>query len=220
MPRRNRFSTGGYVFHVLNRAVGRQTIFANDADYVAFERVLSEAAIQVPMRILSYCILPNHWHLLLWPRGDDDLSDFMHWLTTTHTQRYHSAHESKGTGSIYQGRFKSFPVETDDHFYQVCRYVERNALRANLVSRAEFWRWSSLWQRTNDRADVPLSSWPLPLPSLWTEHVNSIETEAELRAIRNSVARGTPFGNREWELQTAVALGLVKTLRSPGRPRA
>jgi putative transposase len=220
MPRRNRFSTGGYVFHILNRAVGRQTIFASDGDYSAFERVLREAAQQVPMRLLSYCILPNHWHLVLWPRGDDDLSSYMHWLTTTHTQRYHKAHETTGTGPIYQGRFKSFPVETDDHFYQLSRYVERNALRANLVSRAELWRWSSLWQVRNERVDVPLDSWPIPRPTHWIDYVNSVETEAELQSLRNCSTRGTPFGNREWELKTAVALGLVKTLRSPGRPRA
>src|SRR5689334_12252592 len=107
MPRRNRFSTGGYVFHVLNRAVGRQTIFANDADYVAFECVMREAAKQVPMRLLSYSIMPNHWHLVLWPVSDNDLSNYMHWLTATHTQRWHLAHGTTGTGPIYQGRFKS-----------------------------------------------------------------------------------------------------------------
>ena len=116
------------------------------------------------MRILAYTIMPNHWHLVLWPEGDDDLSNFMHWLTLAHTQRWHKAHGSVGTGPIYQGRFKSFPVETDDHFWSVCRYVERNPLRANLVSLAQNWRWSSLWQWQNSQCDVSVSAWPLPCP--------------------------------------------------------
>lgn len=219
MPRRNRFSTGGYVFHVLNRAVGRQTIFVNDADYTAFESVMREANKQVSMRLLSYCIMPNHWHLVLWPVGDDDLSNYMHWLTATHTQRWHLAHQTTGTGPIYQGRFKSFPVETDDHFYQVCRYVERNALRAKLVAGAELWRWSSLWQLKSERCDVPLAAWPLPRPTHWIDYINSVQTEAELASLRKAVNRGTAFGNREWELRTSATLGLESTLRPRGRPR-
>jgi putative transposase len=144
MPRRPRFSTGGYVFHVLNRAVGRQAIFRTEGDYAALLHVLEEARQQVSMRLLGFCVMPNHWHLVLWPAGDDDLSDYMHWLTVTHTQRWHAFHKTAGTGPIYQGRFKSFPVEQDEHYLAMIRYVERNALRANLATRAEMWRWSSL----------------------------------------------------------------------------
>ena len=135
MPRRTRFSTGGYVFHVLNRAAGRQTIFSQESDFFAFEQTLQQALRQVPTRLLCYCLMPSHWHLVLWPREDGELSAYLHWLTVTHTQRWHAFHGTTGTGPLYQGRFKSFPVETDDHFFTVCRYVERNALRANLVGR-------------------------------------------------------------------------------------
>jgi hypothetical protein len=88
------------------------------------------------MRLLAYCLMPNHFHLLVWPRADGDLSQFLRWLTVTHTQRWHAHHRTAGTGHLYQGRFKSFPVQSDEHFLTVCRYVERNALRANLVGRA------------------------------------------------------------------------------------
>jgi putative transposase len=162
MPRRKRFSTGGYVFHVLNRAAHRQSIFQTDGDYDAFLNVLEEARQRVPMRLLSYCVMPNHWHLVLWPEGDEHLSDYMHWLSTTHSQRWHAFHKTVGNGPLYQGRFKSFPIEQDDHFYRVCRYAERNALRANLVTRAEHWKWSSLWQLVNDSYPVSLATWPLP----------------------------------------------------------
>ncbi|MCX7423960.1 MAG: transposase, partial [Planctomycetia bacterium] len=135
------------VFHVLNRANARATIFEKPEDYAAFERVLQEALDRVEMRVLAYCLMPNHWHLVLWPRLDGDLSKFMGWLTLTHTQRWHAHHRTVGTGHLYQGRYKSFPVQDDEHFLTVCRYVERNGLRANLAPRAEEWRWSSLWHR-------------------------------------------------------------------------
>ena len=219
MPRRPRHATGGYVFHVLNRAAARRTLFETEGDYFAFLKVLQEAQSRVEMRLLSYCIMPNHWHLVLWPRGDGDLSDYMKWLTTAHAQRWHKWHESSGTGALYQGRFKSFPVQGDTHFSQLCRYVERNALRANLVSRAEDWRWSSLWQRLQERADVQLSPWPVPPGSQWLEYVNQAETEAELASLRKSVTHGLPFGDSSWTKSTAAALGIEIPSRPTGRPR-
>jgi putative transposase len=219
MPRRRRFHSAGYVYHVLNRAAGRRRIFSTESDYAAFEKVIEEARGRTTMRLLAYCIMPNHWHLVLWPQHDDDLSNYMQWLTFTHTQRYHLAHESVGTGPIYQGRFKSFPVQENEHFYRVCRYVERNALRANLVRRAELWRWSSLWQTANEAGSVSLDAWPLPRPSAWMEIVNQVEREAELAALRESVERGAPFGDQAWIRRAAEELGLESTLRPRGRPR-
>lgn len=128
---------GGLVYHVLNRANGRLPIFEKNEDYEAFERVLAQAVQRVDIRLLAYCVMPNHWHLVLWPRVDGDLSRFVGWLTLTHTQRWHAHRHTTGSGHLYQGRFKSFPVQTDEHFLAVCRYVERNPLRAGLVSRAE-----------------------------------------------------------------------------------
>jgi putative transposase len=208
MPRRPRNATGGYVFHVLNRAVGRQTLFAHDDDYAAFQRVLQAAGQRVPLRLLCYCLMPNHWHLVVWPREDDELSEYMRWLTVTHSQRWHAAHGTSGTGPIYQGRFKSFPVEGDQHFYHVCRYVERNALRAGFVYRAEAWRWSSLWQLQQEACDVSLHAWPLPRNAEWLEYVNATETEAELAAIRSSLQGGRPYGTAEWAEQTAKRLSM------------
>ena len=147
MAGRLRVDVGDVVYHVLNRRVGRMTLFEKDEDYAAFEQVLSEAHPRSPMRLLAYCLMPNHWHLVLWPRHDGELSRYMQWLTTTHMRRWHAHHGTRGTGALYQGRYKSFPVQEDGHFLVVCRYVERNALRAGLVERAEQWAWSSLWRR-------------------------------------------------------------------------
>ena len=219
MPRRPRVATGGYVYHVLNRAVGRSTVFGKTADYAAFEKVLEQAGRRQGMRLLGFCVMPNHWHLVLWPREDGDLSDYMCWLTNTHTRRWHLAHGTAGTGPVYQGRFKSFSVEEDEHFFTVCRYVERNALRGNMVARAEQWRWCSLWHRANNPRSVTLAKWPLAPGERWLDYVNQVETEAELKALRRSAWCGAPFGGTIWQQATAKQLGLESTLRSPGRPK-
>jgi putative transposase len=219
MARRIRCSDAGYVYHVLNRAVGRTTLFRKPADYAAFEKVLRQAWERTGMRLLSYLIMPNHWHLVVWPQCDGDLSVYAQWLTVTHVRRWHAHHHTGGTGPIYQGRFKSFPIQEDDHFYTVCRYVERNALRANLIARAEDWRWSSLWHRCHNTQVPWLSAWPLPLPATWLQFVNKAETENELAALRSCVYRGAPYGNETWQKQTATALRLESAMRGPGRPR-
>jgi putative transposase len=218
MPRRLRSAPGGYVYHVLNRAVARDTLFAKPGDYAAFLKVLRQADDFQPMRLLAFCVMPNHWHLLLWPYADGDLSEYLRWLTVTHTQRWHAHHHSAGTGPLYQGRFKAFPVEEDDHLLTVWRYVERNALRANLVKRAEEWRWCSAYLRQQQKATW-LSVGPVPLPADWLEHVNAAQTEAELAAVRRSVARGAPYGDESWQQATAERLGLQSSLRPRGRPK-
>ncbi len=137
MPRNPRVAPPGFAYHVLNRAVGHARLFRSKKDYAAFERVLGEARERFATPLLAWCVMPNHWHLVLWPQKVGELSEFMRWLTVTHTQRWHASHRTSGTGPLYQGRFKSFPIEQDDHLLTVVRYVERNALRASLVTRAK-----------------------------------------------------------------------------------
>ena len=219
MPRRPRVATGNYVYHVLNRASRRDRIFETDQDYLSFLKVLEQARSKANCRLLSFCVMPNHWHLVLWPKGDDDLSEYMRWLTVTHTQRWHAFHGTSGTGPLYQGRFKSFPIQADDHFYTVCRYVERNALRANLVRKAENWRWGSLREHVNPMGIVTLDRWPIPAPKDWEKIVNEPQTEAELIAIQKAIKRGCPFGGDRWIRTTAKRLQLESTLRPIGRPK-
>jgi REP-associated tyrosine transposase len=222
MGRPLRVSPGGYAYHCLNRGNGRAAIFRKDADYEAFERILAETKEHVPgMRLISFCLMPNHWHLVLWPRRDGELSDYLHWLTLTHTQRWHAHYHNRGGGHLYQGRFKSFPIEADDHFLTVCRYVERNALRAGLVRRAEDWRFCSLWRRgqNDEQLKALLSAGPVPWPRQWRQRVNEPQTVAELEALRRCVQRGQPYGTAAWTERTAARLGLESTLQARGRPR-
>ena len=219
MARRPRQAPGGYVYHVLNRGVGRLTLFEKADDYEAFIRVLAEALDWVDVRLLGYCIMPNHWHLAVWPEKKGDLSEFMRWLTVTHTQRWHAQRHTQGTGSIYQGRFKSFPVEQDDHCLRLLRYIERNPLRARLVRKATNWRWSSLGRTHLSLPGLPLEVGPVARPADWPEYVQRAETETELAALRVSVQRGVPFGDERWQKKTAQRLGLESSLRPVGRPR-
>jgi putative transposase len=218
MPRPRRLTLGGYVYHVLNRAVRRSTLFLTPGDYAAFEQVLLEAREKFAIQVPSYCSMPNHWHLLVKPENDGELSQFMHWLTLTHSHRYSAFHRMAGTGPIYQGRFKSIPVALDRHYLWAHRYIERNPLRAGLVSRAEDWRWSSLWHRCRD-TDIRFDDPPMPLPVDWIRYVNLPQTPQELGVLRQRIAKGVPLGADAWVTSVASELGLPNEMRNPGRPR-
>lgn len=210
---------GGYVYHVLNRANGRLRIFRKDSDFLAFEQILSEGVERVAMRICGYCLMGNHWHLLLWPREDGDLSEFMRWVTLTHTQRYHASHGTVGIGHLYQGRYKSFPVQNNGHYLTVLRYIEANPVRAGLVKEVEEWLWSSWAVRRGFECAFELSDGPVELPSNWARLVREHIGQRERDGIERSLRRGAPYGDSHWTRTTAVKLELQSTLRPRGRPK-
>lgn len=217
MPRTARASVGGVCYHVLNRGNGRTKVFRKAGDYAAFLDLMAEANERLPLRILGYVLMPNHFHLVLWPRGDGDLSRWMQWLLTSHVRRYHRFYH--GSGHVWQGRFKAFPIEQDEHLLTVLRYVERNPLRGDLVARAEAWAWSSLAWRPSRKRPAMLADWPVPCPRNWVARVNAVETEGELAAMQRSIARGTPYGGEKWTARIVKRLGLESSLRPRGRPR-
>ena len=211
------------MYHVLNRANGGLPLFRKPEDYAAFERVVEESHAREPLRILAYCVMPNHWHWVVWPQpgADQQVSEFFRWLTVTHAQRWHAHYHTSGSGHLYQGRFKSFPVETDEHLYTVLRYVERNSVRANLVTSAQEWRWSSAWRFYQGEAGsgALLCEWPMTRPHDWLTRLNRGETKAELEALQRAVRRGQPFGSETWCERIIGQLGLESTIRPPGRPK-
>jgi len=230
MPRVGRKAPGGYIYHVLNRGNRRERLFHKPADYDAFLRMLIEVLSAVPgVRLLAFCLMPNHWHLVLLPAEDGELSSFMLRLTTMHARRLHAHRhtgDEGGGGHIYQGRFKSFPVQAGDelHLQTLIRYVEANALRARLVRRARDWRWGSLRLRLGLLAGLPddtkqlLSPMPIDLPRNWEATVDAGMPVDETVAIRTSIARGRPYGSDAWVQRTAARLELEFTLRRRGRP--
>lgn len=220
MPRRARNAPGGLVYHVLNRANGRLRLFKKPEDFLAFERVLAEAHAKEPIRILGWCLMSNHWHFVLWPEADGQLTAFMRKLTHTHAQRWKTAHNAVGHGHLYQGRFKSFPVQSDEHLLKVLRYVERNPLRAKIVPRVEQWRWGSYHVRLKGKHDLRplLAEGPVELPRDWPRRVHEPQTAAEEEAMREHIQRNRPLGDAAWTAATAKRLDLETSLRPRGRP--
>lgn len=215
------------MYHVLNRGNDRRRVFRRDGDYAAFVELLAAGKRRADVALLGFCVMPNHWHLLLRPDGDGDLAAYLSWVTNTHVKRYRAAHPGT-SGHLYQGRYKSFPVQDDPHLLTVLRYAESNPLRGErpLVPprRAQDWPWSSLsaWLTGScgpvAAADL-LDDWPVDRPADWLALVNAPQPEQEAAAVRAAVERGRPLGDERWVRRTAAALGLESTLRPRGRPR-
>jgi len=217
MPRTARAIVAGYCYHLINRGNNRAKIFHETADYAAFLSLVREASGRLNLAILAACLMPNHVHFVVQPERDSDMSKWAHWLFTTHVRHYHGKYGT--VGRVWQGRFKAFAIEQNDHLIAVLRYVERNALRAGLASTAESWLWGSLRWRLSDVPPVPLRSPPFALPADWLEYVNAPQTPAEVEAIRQSVNRQRPYGSRDWTERTAAMFGLTETSARIGRPR-
>lgn len=206
----------GYCYHAINRGNRRATIFHSPADYRAFLGIVAEAQQHRQVPILAACLMPNHFHFVLKPQSTTDMSRWFHWLLTTQVSRYHRAHDT--SGRLWQGRFKAFPIQEEPYLVAVMRYVERNALRAGLVRRAEDWRWGSLNWRMRHRTPAGFIDPPSGLPADWLERVNRPETEEELEALRTSVNRERPFGSDHWAGEAAQKMGLPRSVRGVGRP--
>lgn len=221
MPRQARIAPGGMIYHVINRANGRLKLFKKPEDFLAFYRVLHLARQRAQVDLLAWCVMSNHWHFVVRPKGERDLSRFFGYLSLTHATRWQVAHDAVGTGHVYQGRFKSFIIQEDAHLLQVMRYVERNPLRANLVMRAEDWPWSSLRVRMNpaETERELLDESPVELGRNWPAQVNRAQTANEEQAIAQSIQRDRPLGDEDW-VQTMVRKhGLQSTIRPRGRQK-
>ena len=221
MPRIERIDVGEYVYHVINRANARVTIFDNPSDYKLFEEILEEGVNKFGMRILAYIIMPNHWHLVLYPKNNGDLAKFMGWVSNTHTRRWHTLKKTIGQGHLYQGRYKSFLVQDNSYFLTVVRYVERNALRAKLVKKAENWKWSSAWRRLNGSIEQKkmLSKWPVSEPDDYIIWLNRSQPKEEENKIKGSIIKNIPFGKESWVNKIVDKFGIGQTMRGVGRPK-
>ncbi|MBM3751343.1 MAG: hypothetical protein FJW21_09210 [Acidimicrobiia bacterium] len=216
--RRQAVGSTGVVFHVMNRGVRRWRLFESDVEYQTCLLVLGEARERYPVDLFAYCLMPNHFHLVARPTADGQLSKFMQWFCATHSRRWHLRRGTTGTGSVYQGRFKAFPVETDAHFLTVSRYVERNPLRASLVARAEDWPWSSLGQRERRLGPIRMARWPVESGGDWKEFVNQPEPNSEIVRVRKSLAHSVPFGSDSWSERVGSTLAMKCSARGAGRP--
>ena len=216
MPRVARGLADGLIYHIINRGNGRQQVFHKDQDYLAFVELLKGALQRFPVSLYAFCLIPNHFHLLVAPEAAEDLSKLMQWLMTSHVRRYHQHYRT--SGHIWQGRFKSFIVQDDSHLLTVVRYIEGNAVRAGLVPSSIQWKWSSHYERVGGVREI-LSGLPIALPDDWTKYVDEPQTDSELEKLRRSVNRQTPYGGEEWQIRISNKLGLAATMNPRGRPR-
>jgi len=217
MPRIARGLADGFVYHILNRGNAKQKVFQKAQDYKAFTDLMEKAKNRYGIKVFAYCLMPNHFHMVLMPIRAEELSKSMQWLMTSHVRRYHKCY--KTSGHIWQGRFKSFIIQRDDHLLTVLRYVEGNPVRAGLVRSARDWLWSSYGERIEIRSCRIIDRIPIELPQEWSKYVDEPLTDKELGELRRSVNRQSPFGNREWQEEMCQKLGLEHTLRPRGRPR-
>ena len=221
MARQARVAVGDVVYHVINRSNGRVKIFSTEKEYSHFESLLLEGVKLTGMRVLAYVIMPNHWHLVLYPTKDRDMSKFMRWLTTTHVRQRRVRTKSIGHGHLYQGTYKSFPIQEDKHLHDVVRYVEQNPLRASLVKKAEQWKWSSLLRRLrhNEEDRELLATLPTTLPKNYLSSVNTVLSRKQIDPIRHSISKGAPYGGQVWVEKMVKTYSMDGTQRGPGRPR-
>ena len=211
MPRIPRGQIAGHAYHVINRGNGGATIFHQPGDYRAFLHLLDSAKTKFGVKLFGFCLMPNHFHLVLQPSSHNSLSRMMQWWLTSHVRRYHQYRRTHG--HVWQGRFKSFPIQQDHHLLGVLHYVLCNPVRAGLVQQASNWHWSSL-QQHHLVDPVPVEG-----PRNWIQWADEPQREEELLRIRSSVNRQAPYGQPDWQVQTAKRFGLEATLRPRGRPR-
>ncbi|WP_224962177.1 transposase [Geomonas subterranea] len=217
MPRIARGLSDGFLFHVLNRGNARQEVFHKNGDYYSFLMLIEEAVGEFDIGVLAYCLMPNHFHFLINPGKAQTLGKFMQWLLTSHVRRYHQHY---GTcGHVWQGRYKSFIVQEDDHLLTVMRYIEGNPVRANLVKSSKNWKWSSHVERLGRQPRNIIDDAPIALPADWTSYVDDPMTANEVERLRRSVNRHTPFGADAWVETVCGELGLESTLHPRGRPK-
>lgn len=192
MARRPRIDVGDTIYHVLNRANGRATFFHTEDDYRDFEHLLSEMKETYGMRILAYTLMPNHWHFMLYPRNDRDLSKAIHWLTTSHVRRHHTRKDTVGYGHLYQGTYKSSLIQKDKHLLTVLKYIERNPVRAKLCKKVQDWKWGSADKRM--RNHTLLDRLPVDVPHDYWRWINQPEPAEALKTVRESIHKGLVYG--------------------------
>jgi putative transposase len=184
MPRPPRTCPDGVPQHVYNRGNRRSRIFLSSADYLGFLASLADAAERSTVRLVAFCLMPNHWHLVLWPCAGSEIPAYMQIAMNAHIRDLLRRHDTAGTGHVYQGRYKNVPIFSTHDFLNVCRYVESNPVAAALTDRAESWAWSSLSRHGPAPGINLLAEWPVRKPGNWLEMVNRPPEDRILKELK------------------------------------
>lgn len=201
MPRRPRGELRGAIHHVINRGNNRSTVFHEDADFRIFVELLSSTKARISIRLYAFVLMSNHFHLIAEPSDIDTLSRYMHRVLQRYALQHHRRNGT--TGHLWQGRYKSFPIESDTHYLTVVQYVLRNPVRAGIVERAHDYPWTSL------HCPELIDESPLPLPTDREHWLSEEENPEALGALRSAANRQFPFGTPQWTAETAHQLGIA-----------
>ena len=141
MPRKKREASPTGVYHWIVRGMNRRNLFCHDTDFQKFRDLLTEYKALYKIDIYHYCFMTNHVHLLIWAKELGQVSDFSHYVQRRYA--YYYCEKYKRTGSVFQRGYRSFPIDKDEYLLECGRYIERNPVKARIVTRAEDYAQSS-----------------------------------------------------------------------------
>ena len=227
MPRQARIILRNTPHHIVQRGHNRQAVFIEDADYRYYIATLREWKEELNIKVYGYCLMTNHVHLIIDPCDDEDnLGKFMKRLAGRQT-RYVNALERR-TGSLWEGRYKSSPIETDTYLLACSRYVELNPVNAGMVKQASDYEWSSYRQKAgvekemwvdNDPIYIGLSKDKNERMQRYKKYINQPVPEEEKQLIGGALQRGQLTGTHRFVEEVERRLGIRVEQRKQGRPK-
>jgi len=217
MPRVARALADEQTYHIINRGNRRTNVFHDKYDFLKMLELLQMASDKYEVDIYSYCLMNNHYHLVVYTKYGESLSACMQWLGTSYVRYYNKKY--KVSGHLWQGRYKSFIVQKDEYLLTLMKYVERNPLRAKIEKDAFLYTYSSTKARVEKSENSFISNPPIDLPIDWLGFINEKQSKLDIDMIHNSIERQAPLGNEVWQKEVSMLYGMESSLNPRGRPR-
>lgn len=217
MPRIARGLADNQIYHIINRGNRREAVFHDNYDYEKFLKLLIESKEKYAVKIYAYCLMPNHFHLVIYTKYADSLSQAMHWISSSYVRYYNKRYNI--SGHLWQGRYKSFIVQEDSYLLVLLKYVEANPKRARIVKDCIDYKYSSANNRIKNNENLITDEVPILLPDDWYTYINSDEKITDIESIRNCINRQAPLGDKNWKYMVSKKYNLESTINPRGRPK-
>jgi putative transposase len=227
MSRNARIIISDYPHHIIQRGHNRQTVFTTDEDYLFYLDNLREWKEQLACKVYAYCLMTNHVHLIIDPGNDaSNLAMLMKRIAGRQTRRVNKIEMRSGT--LWEGRYKSSPISTNEYLMACCRYVELNPVRAKMVSFPEAYRWSSYGAKVGmakqdwldfDPQYLGLAVTAKKRQEKYREFVSGTISDEEMLRIRGAIQRGQLTGTEKFIEEIEAKVGKRIECRGQGRPK-